>query len=170
MSANRYIMFVELSCGFIRDSRIPLYSSKFSKKIYTRDQLLTIRLLKEYLSEDNLDAVELTGLIDLTAMLDLKDLCTRGIFSKQDKKGRATEYVLRKKILTFARHGSCVTPNNPDITSKTYPSESKIRSFKQFHRTNKSRRNSYALRNPETPAHIQIHSRRAERKTASTLP
>jgi hypothetical protein len=35
MSANRYIRFVELSSGLIRDSRIPLFSSKFSKKTFT---------------------------------------------------------------------------------------------------------------------------------------
>jgi len=32
MSANRYNRFVELSSGLIKDSRIPLFSSKFSKK------------------------------------------------------------------------------------------------------------------------------------------
>jgi hypothetical protein len=36
MSANRYIGFVELSSGLIRDSRIPLYSSKFSRKKHTQ--------------------------------------------------------------------------------------------------------------------------------------
>jgi transposase len=64
MSANRYIRFVELSSGLIRDSRIPLYSSKFSKKTYTQHQLLIILFLKEYLSEDYRDTVELTELMD----------------------------------------------------------------------------------------------------------
>ena len=32
MSTNRYIRFVESSSGLIRNSRIPLYSSKHSKK------------------------------------------------------------------------------------------------------------------------------------------
>jgi hypothetical protein len=57
---NRYIRFVELSSGLIRDSRIPLYSSKFSKKIYTQHQLLILLFLKEYLAEDYRDTVELT--------------------------------------------------------------------------------------------------------------
>jgi hypothetical protein len=60
VSANRYIRFVELSSGLIRDSRIPLYSSRFSKKTYTQHQLLTLLLLKEYLSEDYRDTAELT--------------------------------------------------------------------------------------------------------------
>ncbi|OPY35751.1 MAG: hypothetical protein A4E35_02322 [Methanoregula sp. PtaU1.Bin051] len=38
MSANRYIRFVELSSGVIRNSRIPLYSSKFSKRTYNQHQ------------------------------------------------------------------------------------------------------------------------------------
>jgi len=59
VSANRYIRFVELSSGLIRDSRIPLYSSRFSKKTYTQHQLLALLLLKEYLSEDYRDTVEL---------------------------------------------------------------------------------------------------------------
>ena len=60
MSANRYSRFVELSSGLIKDSRIPLYSSKYSKKTYTQHQLLILLLLKEYLSEDYRDTVELT--------------------------------------------------------------------------------------------------------------
>jgi hypothetical protein len=64
MSTNRYIRFVELSSGLVRDSRIPLYSSKYSKKIYTQYQLLILLLLKEYLSEDYRDTVELTEIMD----------------------------------------------------------------------------------------------------------
>jgi hypothetical protein len=64
MSANRYIRFVELSSGLIRDSRIPLFSSKFSPKTYTQHQLLILLLLKEYLSEDYRDTVELTEIMD----------------------------------------------------------------------------------------------------------
>ena len=64
MSANRYIRFVELSSGLIRDARIPLFSSKFSKRTYTQHQLLTLLLLKEYLSEDYRDTVELAEIMD----------------------------------------------------------------------------------------------------------
>ena len=59
-STNQYIKFVEISFGLIRHSRIPLYSSKFSKKIYTQHQLLTLLLLKEYLAEDYHNTIELT--------------------------------------------------------------------------------------------------------------
>ena len=64
MSANRYIRFVELSSGLIKDSRIPLFSSKFSKKTYTQHQLLILLLLKEYLAEDYRSTVELTEIMD----------------------------------------------------------------------------------------------------------
>ena len=64
MSANRYIRFVELSLGLIRDARIPLFSSKFSKRTYTQHQLLILLLLKEYLSEDYRDAVELMEIMN----------------------------------------------------------------------------------------------------------
>jgi len=75
MSANRYIRFVELSSGLIRDSRIPLFSSKFSKKTYTQHQLLTLLLLKEYLSEDYRDAVELAEIMDsIRAMIHLDNV------------------------------------------------------------------------------------------------
>ena len=64
MSAKRYIRFVELSLGLIRDSRIPLFSSKFSKKTYTQHQLMILILSKNYLSEDYRDTVELTWVMD----------------------------------------------------------------------------------------------------------
>jgi len=64
VSANRYIRFVEISSGLIKDSRIPLFSSKFSRKTYTQHQLLILLLLKEYLSEDYRDTIELTEIMD----------------------------------------------------------------------------------------------------------
>jgi hypothetical protein len=64
MSANRYIRFVELSSGLIKDSRIPLFSSKFSKKTYTQHQLLSLLLMKEYLSTDYRSTIELTEIMD----------------------------------------------------------------------------------------------------------
>ena len=64
MPANRYIRFVELSSGLIKDTRIPLYSSKYSKKTYTQHQVLILLLLKEYLSEDYRDTAELSEIMD----------------------------------------------------------------------------------------------------------
>jgi hypothetical protein len=57
MSANRYIRFVE-------NSRIPLFSTKYSPKTYTQHQSLLPLLLKEYLSEDYRDTSELVEITD----------------------------------------------------------------------------------------------------------
>jgi hypothetical protein len=64
VSINRYIRFIEISSGLIKGSRIPLYSSKFSKKTYNQHQLLILILLKEYLSEDYQDTVDLVDLMN----------------------------------------------------------------------------------------------------------
>ena len=64
MSANWYIRFVDLSSGLIRNSRIPLFSSKFSRITYIQHQLLFLLFLKEYLAEDYRDPVELTEIMD----------------------------------------------------------------------------------------------------------
>ena len=75
MSANRYIRFVELSSGLIKDSRIPLYSSKYSKRTYNQHQLLILLLLKEYLSEDYRDSVELLETMEtLKETISLKEI------------------------------------------------------------------------------------------------
>jgi len=75
VSTNRYIRFVELSSGLIRDSRIPLFSSKFSRKTYTQHQLLILLLLKEYLSEDYRDTTELIEIMDsLREKIDLDEI------------------------------------------------------------------------------------------------
>ncbi|HEU17228.1 MAG TPA: IS5/IS1182 family transposase, partial [Methanolinea sp.] len=75
MSTNRYIRFVELSSGLIKDSRIPLYSSKFSKRTYNQHQLLTLLLLKEYLAEDYRDIVELIEIMDsIRQKIDLEEI------------------------------------------------------------------------------------------------
>jgi transposase len=75
VSTNRYFRFVELSSGLIRDARIPLFSSKFSKRTFTQHQLLTLLLLKEYLSEDYRDTVELIEIIEsLREKIHLNDV------------------------------------------------------------------------------------------------
>jgi len=92
------------------------FSVTFAKNFYTDEKLLTLGLsdrqvkavqfVREQGIITNKTYRDLTGVIDRTALRDLNDLCTRGIFLKQDKKGRATEYVLVKK-----------NPDNPDISA-----------------------------------------------------
>ncbi len=91
------------------------FSVTFAKNFYTDEQLLAfglsdrqvqaVRHVREQGIIMNKTYRDLTGVIDRTALRDLNDLCTRGIFLKRDKKGRATEYVLVKK-----------NPDNPDIS------------------------------------------------------
>lgn len=70
--SNNYIRFVEVAVPIIQNSRIPLYSGKYSKKVYTQHQLLTLLLFKEFLQEDNRDIVELVDL--MTPMRDALEL------------------------------------------------------------------------------------------------
>jgi len=100
------------------------FSVTFTKTLFTDERLhamgLSDRQVKavQYVRErgviTNKAYRELTGAIDRTALRDLNDLCTKGIFLKRDKKGRATEYVLVK-----------TNPDNPDISPTFTPSETR---------------------------------------------
>lgn len=56
--------FVEINLRLSKVSRIPLYSSKFLKKAYNQHQLLILILLKDYLSENYRDIVDLVSLMN----------------------------------------------------------------------------------------------------------
>ena len=66
--SNKYIKFVDTSLETVQSSRLTLYSCKYSKQVYTQHQLLVLILLKEYISTDYRDFIEL---IDL--MSDIKE-------------------------------------------------------------------------------------------------
>ena len=68
MKFNNYIKFVDTSLETVQSSRLKLYSCKYSKHVYTQHQLLSLVLLKEYISTDYRNFVEL---IDL--MSDIKE-------------------------------------------------------------------------------------------------
>jgi hypothetical protein len=75
MSTNRYIRFVELSSRLIKDSRIPLYSSKYPRKICTKHQLLVLLLLKYYQDEDYRDTTKFTEDMDtIKQKIQLKEV------------------------------------------------------------------------------------------------
>ena len=65
MSANRYKRFAEIVMRLIPSSRIPEYSSKYSKRTYTQHQLLFLLLLKEYLGENYREIVDLVEVMDV---------------------------------------------------------------------------------------------------------
>ena len=64
-STNKYINFITIVQQVLRSSRIPLYSSQFSKKIYNQHQLMTLIILKEYIQEDYRDIVDLLNIMDI---------------------------------------------------------------------------------------------------------
>jgi len=72
LKSNKYIKFVDTSLETVQSSRLNLYSCKYSKHVYTQHQLLVLVLLKEYISTDYRDFVELIDLMsDIKEKLDL---------------------------------------------------------------------------------------------------
>jgi Transposase DDE domain. len=72
LSSNKYINFIDLSLKMVQSSRLNLYSCKYSKRVYTQHQLLVLVLLKEYISTDYRDFVELIDLMNnIKEKLDL---------------------------------------------------------------------------------------------------
>lgn len=72
MKSNKYIKFVDTSLETVQSSRLNLYSCKYSKHVYTQHQLLVLVSLKEYISTDYRDFVELIDLMsDIKEKLDL---------------------------------------------------------------------------------------------------
>jgi len=63
LSSNKYINFLDLSLKTVQSGRLNLYSCKYSKRVYTQHQLLVLVLLKEYISTDYRDFVELVDLM-----------------------------------------------------------------------------------------------------------
>jgi len=64
LSSNKYIKFIDLSLKIVQSCRLNLYSCKYSKRVYTQHQLLALVLLKEYISTDYRDFVELIYLLN----------------------------------------------------------------------------------------------------------
>ncbi|AGF96858.1 hypothetical protein MmTuc01_1489 [Methanosarcina mazei Tuc01] len=72
MSSNKYIKFLDLSLKTVHSGRLNLYSCKYSKHVYTQHQLLVLVLLKEYITTDYRDFVELIDLMsNIKEKLDL---------------------------------------------------------------------------------------------------
>lgn len=63
-STNKYINFVETVQNVLKSSIIPLYSTRFSKRTYNQNQLMTLIIFKEYIQEDFRDTVDLLSLMD----------------------------------------------------------------------------------------------------------
>ena len=62
LKSNKYIKFVDTSLKTVQPSRMDIYSCKYFIHIYTKHQFLVLVLLKEYISTDYRDFVELIDL------------------------------------------------------------------------------------------------------------
>jgi len=63
-SAGRYFRFVEAALSTVKASHLPLYSHKYSKKVYTQHQLLALIFFKDYLKKDYREIIDLIVEID----------------------------------------------------------------------------------------------------------
>lgn len=61
---QKHISFLTATMNAIRESKIPLYSSKFSRKDYNQHQLLALLIFKEYLGVRYREIVELIEVMD----------------------------------------------------------------------------------------------------------
>ncbi len=75
MKSNKYVNFVDTSLETVQSSRLKLYSCKYSKHVYTQHQLFVLVLLKEYISTDYRDFIELIDLMsEIKEKLDLDQI------------------------------------------------------------------------------------------------
>jgi len=58
-STGRYFRFVEAALSTMKTSRLPGYPCKYSKKVYTRPQLLALIFFKDYLKKDYHEIIDL---------------------------------------------------------------------------------------------------------------
>ena len=75
MSQNRYINLVKISQEIIKESRVPLRSSIFSKKKFNQHQLLSLIILKEEIGIDYRDFCDILEILTpIRELLDLKEI------------------------------------------------------------------------------------------------
>ena len=62
---QKHISFLTATMNAIRESKIPLYSSKFSRKDYNQHQLLALLVFKEYLGARYREIIELIEVMNV---------------------------------------------------------------------------------------------------------
>ena len=122
MKLNKYINFVNISLETVQSSRLKLYSSKYSKHVYTQHQLLVLVLLKEYIKTDYRDFIELIDLMNyIKVKLDLDR--TPHFTTLQKFVSRIPSFwfnlLLSRTLKLFYSHGERVSITAIDATGFT---------------------------------------------------
>jgi len=71
-SASRNIRFIQAAISVVKSTHLKPYSCKFSKKIYTQQQLLVLGIFKDYRNQHYREFIEDIG--DMEGVQDILDL------------------------------------------------------------------------------------------------
>jgi hypothetical protein len=122
LNSNKYLRFIDTSLETVQSSRLNLYSCKYSKHVYTQHQLLVLVLLKEYISTDYRDFVELIDLMsDIKEKLDLDKVPHFTTLQKFVSRIPSFLFnlILSRIIMLFYSHGEKVSIAAIDATGFT---------------------------------------------------
>jgi hypothetical protein len=106
---QKHISFLTATMNAIRASKIPLYSSKFSRKDYNQHQLLALLIFKEYLGVRYREIVELVEVMDaIQARLGISRIphfTTSSKFSMRNNSTIQTQISKQANILAYRKNG-----------------------------------------------------------------
>jgi transposase len=106
---QKHISFLTATMNAIRESKIPLYSSKFSRKDYNQHQLLALLIFKEYLGVRYREIVELVEVMDaIQACLGISRIphfTTLSKFSMRISSTILTQILKQASIFAYRENG-----------------------------------------------------------------